>query len=94
VLAFGNTDFRQDLEGIYVPTLVIHGDADDIVPIEASSDRTVKMIPNATYKKYEGAPHGLFYTHRTQLNQDLIDFCKADVGTAANATTAQRRVSM
>lgn len=74
-IAFANTDFRADVEAVKVPTLIIHGDADKTVPIEASSDRTAKMIPNAVYKVYPGAPHGLFYTHRKELNQDIIDFC-------------------
>ncbi len=59
-----------------VPTLIIHGDDDKTVPIESSSERTAKMIPNAEYKIYEGAPHGLFYTHKEKLNEDLINFCK------------------
>ncbi|HVF80630.1 MAG TPA: alpha/beta hydrolase [Flavisolibacter sp.] len=74
-LAFANTDFRADVAAVNVPTLIIHGDADKTVPIEASSDRTAKMIPNAIYKIYNGAPHGLFYTDRKKLNQDIIDFC-------------------
>lgn len=73
-IAFANTDFRADVEAVNVPTLIIHGDADKTVPIEASSDRTVKMIPAAEYKVYPGAPHGLFYTHRKELNQDIIAF--------------------
>jgi non-heme chloroperoxidase len=74
-ISFANTDFRADVEAINIPTLIIHGDADKTVPIEASSARTAKMIPNAIYKVYEGAPHGLFFTERKRLNQDLIDFC-------------------
>ncbi|HEX8315694.1 MAG TPA: alpha/beta hydrolase [Flavisolibacter sp.] len=74
-MSFANTDFRADVEAVNVPTLIIHGDADKTVPIEASSHRTAKMIPNAVYKVYEGAPHGLFITERSRLNQDLVDFC-------------------
>jgi len=77
VLAFGHTDFRRDVEAIAVPTLVIHGDDDKIVPIDVSGARTSKLIPGAVYKVYKGAPHGLFYTHRTQLNTDLVAFCTA-----------------
>ena len=73
-LAFAQTDFRQDIESLKIPVLIIHGEKDQTVPIEASSDRTAKMIPHAIYKVYEGAPHGLFYTHREQLNNDLISF--------------------
>lgn len=79
-LSFANTDFRADVEAIKVPTLIIHGDSDKTVPIEASSERTAKMIPSAEYKVYEGAPHGLFFTHRDELNQDLIDFCREGAG--------------
>jgi pimeloyl-ACP methyl ester carboxylesterase len=92
VLAFANTDFRSDIENINVPTLVIHGNSDDIVPIEASSDRTVRMIPGVAYKVYDGAPHGLFYTHRQQLNKDLIEFCLAGVADTVGAM--QQKVSM
>ena len=91
-LAFANTDFRHDVESINVPTLIIHGSSDETVPINASSDRTARMIPDAVYKVYDGAPHGLFYTHRQQLNQDLIEFCQPGVSTAAGV--AQRKVSM
>ncbi|WP_121354671.1 alpha/beta fold hydrolase [Flavisolibacter nicotianae] len=86
-LSFANTDFRADVERITLPTLIIHGDADQSVPIEASSHRTAEMIPNAQYKVYEGAPHGLFYTHRKKLNEDLIAFSLEN----ANATTGVTR---
>ncbi|HEX8356068.1 MAG TPA: alpha/beta hydrolase [Segetibacter sp.] len=78
-LSFASTDFTSDLEAISVPTLIIHGDNDQTVPIEVSSDRTAKMLPAATYKIYKNAPHGLFYTDREQLNKDLISFCTATV---------------
>lgn len=68
------TDFRPDLAAVTVPTLIIHGDADKTVPIEASGERTAKALPHALYRVYEGAPHGLWYTHRDQLNADLISF--------------------
>ena len=73
-MAFANTDFRKDISSINVETLIIHGDEDQIVPIDASSARTSKLIPNSQYLVYEGAPHGLFYTHKDKLNQDLLDF--------------------
>ena len=73
-ISFATTDFREDLKAINIPTLIIHGDDDQIVPIKVSSDRTATMIPHAIYKVYEGAPHGLFYTHKEQLKKDLIDF--------------------
>ena len=74
-ISFASTDFREDVKAIAIPTLIIHGDDDQTVPIKVSSDRTASMIPGAIYKVYEGAPHGLFYTHKEQLNQDLVDFC-------------------
>ena len=73
-IAFAQTDFRQDVQAVSVPTLIIHGDDDQTVPIEASGNRTASMIPAAQYLVYEGAPHGLFYTHKERLNQDLLQF--------------------
>lgn len=72
--AFAHTDFRDDIQAIKVPALIIHGDADKTVPIAASSDRLAKQLPAAQYLVYEGAPHGLFYTHKDRLNQDLVNF--------------------
>lgn len=86
-LSFAQTDFREDVKKINVPTLIIHGDADKTVPIGASSDRTAKMIAASEYLVYEGAPHGLFYTHREQLNSDLVSFITAT--NEAHSTRAQ-----
>lgn len=72
--AFAQTDFRDDISAINVPLLIIHGDSDKTVPIEASGNRTAAAVPGATYLVYEGAPHGLFYTHRKQLNANLAEF--------------------
>lgn len=72
--AFAGTDFRDDLAKVSVPTIIIHGDADKTVPIEASAERTAKMIPHAEYAVLAGAPHGLFYTHKEDFNKILIDF--------------------
>ena len=74
VTAFSATDFRADLQGIKVPTLVIHGDKDATVPFEASGERTAKMVPGAELKVYKGAPHGLFFTDKDQLTTDLLSF--------------------
>ncbi len=74
--AFSYTDFRKDMAAIKVPTLVIHGDADQIVPIKATGDLAAKMIAGAKYIVYEGAPHGLWFTHKEKLNEDLITFIK------------------
>lgn len=72
--SFSTTDFRKDVVKIEVPTLIIHGDKDNIVPISASSDESSGMIKGAKYIVYEGAPHGLWFTEKEKLNKDLIDF--------------------
>ncbi len=90
--AFSFTDFRPDLHAVTVPTLIIHGDADKTVPIEASGERTARALPHALYRVYEGAPHGLWYTHRDQLNADLISFINSGTvaGTADSDPTVDR----
>jgi non-heme chloroperoxidase len=76
IKAFSETDFRQDLKRIDVPTLVIHGDDDQIVPITVGGLRSSKMIKGATLKVYEGAPHGLMSTHQQRFNADLLAFAR------------------
>lgn len=76
VKAFSMTDFRNDISNINVPSLIIHGDSDKIVPIEVSSDYTARLISNGLYKIYEGASHGLFITHKMQLTADIIEFAR------------------
>lgn len=78
VRAFSGTDFREDLKSIGVPVLIVHGDADQTVPIKASGALTAKALPGAQYKVYEGAPHGLYITHKDNLNRDLVSFIKGD----------------
>jgi non-heme chloroperoxidase len=78
VRAFSETDFRDDLKKITVPTLIIHGKDDKTVPMEASGERTAKLIPSATFKAYDGAPHGLYITHKDQLNKDLLEFLRGN----------------
>jgi pimeloyl-ACP methyl ester carboxylesterase len=77
VRAFSETDFREDLKKISVPTLIIHGEDDKTVPFEVSGERTAKLLPSATLKAYDGAPHGLYITHKDQLNADLLAFLGA-----------------
>ena len=72
--AFSTTDFRSEMAAVNVPTLIIHGDEDEIVPMEVSSEKTANMIPNNNFIVYEDASHGLFYTERERLNKDLIEF--------------------
>ncbi len=75
--AFSATDFTLDLAQIKLPTLIIHGDADQIVPITVSAHLTAKLIPTSSLIVYPGAPHGLCSTHQDQLNVDLLSFCHA-----------------
>lgn len=72
--SFTSTDFRQDVVKINVPTLIIHGDNDKIVPFKPTGEESVKLISGSRLLAYEGAPHGLWYTAKEKLNQDLIDF--------------------
>jgi non-heme chloroperoxidase len=74
IKAFSESEFTEDLKKFDIPTLIIHGDDDQIVPIKVGGDRTAKLLPNATYKVYKGAPHGLMSTHQTQFNADLLEF--------------------
>jgi non-heme chloroperoxidase len=76
IKAFSETDFTEDLKKFDVPTLIVHGDDDQIVPIGASALQSAKLVKNATLKIYAGAPHGLAYTHQDQLNTDLLAFLK------------------
>jgi len=77
IKAWSETDLTEDLKAITVPTLVVHGSDDQIVPSANSAERSSKIIPNATLKVYDGAPHGLPTTHKDQLNQDLLSFIRA-----------------
>lgn len=74
IKAFSETDFTEDLARFDVPTLIVHGDDDQIVPIGAAALRSAKLVENATLKVYAGAPHGLTCTHRDCLNADLLAF--------------------
>lgn len=80
VKAFSETDFTGDLEQIDVPTLIMHGDDDQIVPIASSGQRSAKLVPNATLKVYPGLPHGMAETHPEQINADLLAFFTAEPG--------------
>ena len=77
IKAFSETDLTEDLKRIDVPTLIIHGDDDQIVPIGASALLSSKLVKDATLKVYPGAPHGLFATHKDQFNADLLAFISA-----------------
>ncbi len=76
IAAFSATDFRGDLKKFDVPTLVIHGDDDQIVPIESSGKASAALVEGARLIVYPGAPHGLTDTHKDRVNQDLLDFLR------------------
>jgi non-heme chloroperoxidase len=78
IKAFSETDFTEDLKKFDVPTLVIHGNDDQIVPIGAAGQSSAKIVKHATLKIYPGAPHGITDTHRQQLSDDLLAFVRAD----------------
>ncbi|RTQ50020.1 alpha/beta hydrolase [Hymenobacter gummosus] len=82
--AFSSTDFRQDVRSIKVPTLIIHGTDDQTVPIKSSGDKTAELLPQATYIKYDGEPHGLFITSKDRLTQDLLDFTSGSTASGDN----------
>jgi len=77
IKAFSETDFTEDLKKIDVPTLIMHGDDDQIVPIGASAIPSSKLVTGATLKIYPGAPHGMCSTHKDLINADLLAFIKA-----------------
>ena len=74
VVAFSQTDFTEDLKGISIPVLVIHGDDDQVVPYEDSGVLSAKLVKNGTLKTYKGAPHGIPTTHADKVNADLLAF--------------------
>ena len=74
IAAFSYTDFRGDIAKITVPTLVIHGDKDQIVPIDVSGKRSAKMVKGSRLEVIKGAPHGLNITHADELNKLMLDF--------------------
>ena len=77
VAAFSETDQREDLKKMTIPTLVLYGDDDQIVPPKSSSEAAIKLLPNPTVKVYPGAPHGLCSTHKDLVNEDLLNFIKS-----------------
>lgn len=75
--SFSSTDFRRDLAAFKVPTLIIHGTEDKTVPIDAAGRAAAAGIANATLVEYDGAPHGLFATHKDRLTSDLLRFIRS-----------------
>jgi len=76
IKAFSETDQFEDLKKFNVPTLIMHGDDDQIVPIGAAAMQSSKLIKGATLKVYPGAPHGMCPTRKDEINADLLAFCK------------------
>jgi non-heme chloroperoxidase len=76
IKAFSETDFTADLKKFDVPTLILHGDDDQIVPIANSAQLSAKLVAGATLKVYPGASHGLCSTHKKQVNTDLLAFIR------------------
>ena len=76
IKAFSETDFTEDLKKFDVPTLIIHGDDDQVVPIDAAGRASAKIVKDAKLIVYPGAPHGITDTHKDQLNADLLAFIK------------------
>ncbi|AXA42347.1 alpha/beta fold hydrolase [Rhizobium leguminosarum] len=77
IAVFSETDFTEDLKAIDVPTLVMHGDDDQVVPIAASAELSIKLLKHGQFKVYRGYPHGMLTTHADVLNPDLLAFIKA-----------------
>jgi non-heme chloroperoxidase len=76
IKAFSETDFTEDLKKMDVPTLILHGDDDQIVPIDDAGRKSAKLVKNSELKVYKGAPHGMCSTHKDQVNEDLLKFIK------------------
>ena len=80
ITAFSETDMTEDLKKFDVPTLILHGDDDQIVPIQASAMLSSKLIKGAVLKVYKGAPHGMCTTLKDKVNADLLEFIEAKAG--------------
>ncbi|TPG52050.1 alpha/beta fold hydrolase [Sphingomonas glacialis] len=77
IKAFSETDFTDDLKKMTIPTLILHGEDDQIVPIDIAARKQIKLLPKAELKVYPGAPHGMCVTHADKVNADLLAFLKS-----------------
>ena len=84
IKAFSETDFTQDLKAFDVPTLILHGEDDQIVPVHDTGKKAERLIKDVRAIYYPAAPHGLTVTHRDQVNADLLAFLRADTTTATS----------
>jgi len=85
IKAFSETDFNEDLKKFDVPTLIMHGEDDQIVPIAISALRSAKLVPNAILKVYPGFPHGMCQTQKDVINADLLQFIQAEQSSTTTA---------
>ena len=83
IKAFSETDFTEDLKRFDVPTLILHGDDDQIVPIQAAALQSAKIVKGATLKVYPGFPHGMPATNADEINADLLAFIEQNRAKAA-----------
>jgi len=88
IKAFSETDFTEDLKKFDVPTLILHGDDDQIVPIDASARASAKLVKGAKLVVYEGVDHGMCSTHKDRVNQELLAFFKEPVPQREEALAA------
>ena len=86
IRAFSETDFTEDLKKFDIPTLVMHGEDDQIVPVKDSGKKSAKLIKGAVEIYYPGLPHGLTATHADVVNRDLLAFCQQGTRQVASAT--------
>ena len=92
--AFATTDFRTDLPHLTVPTLVIHGTADAVVPIDATGRTVARALPDVTFLEYDGSPHGLFVTEQDRLGADLVNFLASPSAARVESEPFGDRLSM
>ena len=85
IKAFAETDFTEDLKKFDVPTLIMHGDDDQVVPIAITALVSSKIVKGATLKVYPGLPHGMCSTHKDVINADLLQFIAAEQSSAVSA---------
>ncbi len=77
ITTFSETDFTKDLQSVSLPVLLMHGEDDQVVPIDASARKAIALLPNGTLKTYPGLSHGMFATHPDIINADLLAFIQA-----------------
>ena len=90
--AFATTDFRTDTSAFTIPTLIIHGTADQTVPIDSSAREAIKHIPHAQMIEYDGAPHGILVTHKSEVLRDLLAFLNDEEVSAGQEPSGADRI--